>query len=688
MTHGLPIVSVRHRIELLTLMSLIWLAGFGHAATNILVPVGAVWKFLDDGSNQGTAWRAPEFDDRSWSAGPAQLGYGEADENTELSFGGDPTNKHITSYFRHAFVVIEPAVYSSLTLRLLRDDGAMVFLNGTNVFRSNLPSTVNYRTLASANVGGADEARFFTTNLSPATLRAGTNVLAVEVHQFSTNSPDLSFDLELVGSTLDTNLVPRVIRGPYLQQGTATNIIVRWRTDQPSGSGVFFGTNETDLNRSVLSTPLTNEHAVRLADLDPDTRYYYAVGTAVLPLVGDRSYSFVTGPATARPTRVWVIGDSGTADQRPRSVYQAYTNLTGSRYTDLWLMLGDNAYNTGTDPQYQAAVFDMYPELLRQSVLWPALGNHDTAFSVNPPPTIPYFRIFNLPVNGEAGGIPSGTEKYYSFDYGNIHFVSLDAMASDRSATGPMGAWLEQDLAAQEKEWLIAYWHHPPYTKGSHDSDLEHELVEMRENIVPILEAHGVDLVLCGHSHCYERSFLINGHYGLSGTFDNSMKLDGGSGRPGESGPYVKSTSGPEANRGTVYIVAGSSGQATFGALDHPIMFFDELELGSLILDIDGPVLEARFLRETGAIDDYFTLIKSDADAPLRVTAYEINDQSVTLTWNSLNGRWYRIETSPDLAATTWPGITPLQATGSTLSFTLPRDPLAPQSFYRVILLP
>ena len=94
-------------------------------------------------------------------------------------------------------------------------------------------------------------------------------------------------------------------------------------------------------------------------------------------------------------------------------------------------MLGDNAYENGTDSEYQAAVFDMYPTMLRQSVLWPALGNHDTAQSANPPASLPYFAMFTLPTGAQAGGMASGTEKYYSFDYANIHFICLDSMTSD-----------------------------------------------------------------------------------------------------------------------------------------------------------------------------------------------------------------------------------------------------------------
>ena len=117
----------------------------------------------------------------------------------------------------------------------------------------------------------------------------------------------------------------------------------------------------------------------------------------------------------AQPTRIWVIGDSGTADANAAAVRDAYLNFTGTRHTDLWLMLGDNAYESGTDAEYQNAVFNMYPTLLRQSVLWPTFGNHDGIASNSASQSGPYYDIFSLPRNGEAGGVASGTEAYYSF---------------------------------------------------------------------------------------------------------------------------------------------------------------------------------------------------------------------------------------------------------------------------------
>jgi hypothetical protein len=163
-----------------------------------LVRRGSDWKYLDDGSNQGTAWRITTFNDGAWASGPAQLGYGDGDEATVVSYGPNSTNKYITTYFRRSFVATNVAALTNLLLRLLRDDGAVVYLNGAEVFRSNMPGgTIGYRTLA---LGAADETvAFYSTNVSPARLVNGMNVFAVEVHQAATNSSDLSFDLELIG---------------------------------------------------------------------------------------------------------------------------------------------------------------------------------------------------------------------------------------------------------------------------------------------------------------------------------------------------------------------------------------------------------------------------------------------------------------------------------------------------------
>jgi hypothetical protein len=375
-----------------------------------------------------------------------------------------------------------------------------------------------------------------------------------------------------------------------------------------------------NLTNSVDDADVLTEHEVKLTGLAADTIYYYSVGSTSGVLAGDDpEHFFLTSPpvGTAKPTRLWVLGDSGTADANAQSVANAYENFTGTIHTDLWLMLGDNAYNDGTDSQYQGAVFDMYPVMLRKSVLWPTLGNHDGHTADSATQTGPYYDIFSLPTNGEAGGLASGTEAYYSFDYGNIHFICLDSHETDRSPGGAMMSWLTQDLAATSQEWIIAFWHHPPYSKGSHDSDTEVPLRQMRQNALPILEAYGVDLVLSGHSHSYERSYLIDSHYGISTTLAPNMQIDTGDGRTDGHGAYKAVFNEADPYRGAVYITAGSSGKTSDGTLDHPVMVHASLkQLGSLVLDIDGNRLDAKFVRENGAIDDYFTILKSPDNCP------------------------------------------------------------------------
>jgi acid phosphatase type 7 len=478
-------------------------------------------------------------------------------------------------------------------------------------------------------------------------------------------------------------------RGPYLQNGTPTSLIVCWRTSVPLESQVRFGLNPNALNRQVLNEEVVTEHEVALSELLPDTKYYYSIGTSVETLASGDDYFFVTSPASGKPTRIWVIGDSGTASADAKAVYDRYREFTGSRSTDVWLMLGDNAYGVGTDDQYTSAVFDMYPELLRQTMLWSTMGNHET-YSTEPNGSHAYFNIFNLPTAGEAGGTPSGTEHYYSFNYGNIHFVCLDSEESGRTSGSPMLTWLEEDLASNTNDWLIAFWHSPPYSMGSHNSDDLFDnfgnMTDMRANVLPILESYGVDMVLCGHSHNYERSFLLDGHYGFSGTLTLSMIKDGGSGRSDGSGPYVKPGIGANANQGAVYVVAGSSGWATFQHGRHPAMHTALLRMGSLILDVDGHRLDAKFLRETGVIDDYFTILKGSTSETVRFATFWIRDETIQAQFKSKAGHRYRVQRTLSLTTAEWEDASDLiLATGATTWWTAPAETGTPESYYRVV---
>ena len=176
-----------------------------------LVSLGSEWKFLDSGVDLGVVWQNPSFDDSNWSSGDAELGYGDGDEVTTVSYGANLFNKHITTYFRKAFIY-EGDVSSPLqcVVRLRRDDGAVVYLNGEEIFRSNMPDgIIDFNTLASDAAGGSDESNLNTVALQ-LTLLGGENVIAVEIHQISATSTDISFDLSLSASVVLDDIISEV----------------------------------------------------------------------------------------------------------------------------------------------------------------------------------------------------------------------------------------------------------------------------------------------------------------------------------------------------------------------------------------------------------------------------------------------------------------------------------------------
>lgn len=584
------------------------------ASERVLVGRASVWRYRDGGQVPGAGWTAVGFADSGWASGAAELGYGDGDEATVVSYGANANAKAVTTYFRRVFTVSGAAAFQRLETRLLRDDGAVVYLNGVELRRDNLPTgAIAATTLASAALGGAAESTFVSATHGAGGLREGENVLAVEVHQAGATSSDISFDLELVASTSAVG----VTRGPYLQLGTPTGMVVRWRTDTPTDSRVVYGTQPDALTQTASAAPVTTEHVVTLAGLMPDHEYFYAVGSSTELLAGgDDAHRFRTlaPPGTTAPLRIWAVGDSGTGGAGPRAVRDAFLDFAAGVPPALWLMLGDNAYNDGTDAEYQRGVFDIYPALLTGSVLWPTLGNHDGHSADSATQSGPYYDIFTLPTAAQAGGVASGTEAYYSFDVGNVHILTLDSYETSRSPSGAMLTWAAADLAASDAEWAIAFWHHPPYSKGSHDSDLDSAMTQMRANALPVLEAGGVDLVLTGHSHAYERSVLLDGHYGNSSSLTGSMLRDAGDGRVEGDGPYAKPDVGLRAHSGTVYVVAGNGAEVHDGALDHPAMHSSLDVLGSLVLDIVDRTLSVRLLTDTGELRDAFTITKGTVE--------------------------------------------------------------------------
>lgn len=424
----------------------------------------------------------------------------------------------------------------------------------------------------------------------------------------------------------------KVTRGPYLQLAHEEGVTIVWRTDtaieqprvlfQEAGKDeILRCSGDSILHRSAKGESSLHtvpdgsvQYEAELVGLKPLTTYRYVLYDGEDALTeGGLEFRFTTHPriGTATPARIWVVGDSGTGELHQRLVHQAmqkYTE-TSKRPLDFYLHVGDMAYGQGTDDQFQKKFFEPYEETLRNTVCWGSMGNHEGKTSNGGKGVGPFYDAYVCPTAGEAGGVPSGKESFYSFDYGDIHLICLNSYDIDRSPTGEMAQWLVRDLAATKSRWIIGFWHHPPYTKGTHDSDGEVELVEMRKHIMPILEAGGVDLVLSGHSHIYERSMLIDGAYATPTTAEGVV-LDDRDGNPDGDGPYRKSGAVTPHN-GTVAIVTGHGGALGRNARGiSPIMRSIVMDHGSTILDVTGDTLTGTMLDLKGKERDRFAIVK------------------------------------------------------------------------------
>lgn len=453
---------------------------------------------------------------------------------------------------------------------------------------------------------------------------------------------------------------PQLIRGPYLQVATTHSIVVRWRTDAFARSRVRYGTEAGKLDKLADDSALTTEHLVKLTGLMPGTKYYYSIGGIKDILQGDQENYFYTLPAAGSEgiVRVGAFGDCGNNSINQRNVRNAFIKYLGSDYMNAWILLGDNSYPDGADAELQAKFFNIYKDdLLKKYPLFPAPGNHDyhdiefSAAVAQRTKEVAYYQNFSMPQNGESGGVASHTKAFYSFDIGNVHFLSLDSYGKEDNVfrmydtLGPQVQWVKKDLEANaNRQWVVAYWHHPPYTMGSHSSDGVGELAKIRQNFIRILERYGVDLILCGHSHDYERSGLLQGHYGPEASFNaadhylstSTGRYDGSS----NACPYIKSA---ESGKGTVYVVSGSAGQLggrSAGFPHNAMQYSNDSVGGASIIEVQGNRLDLKWICADGVIRDQFTMMK-DVNRTVKVSGKK--GQPVTLTASFVgNYQWNR----------------------------------------------
>ena len=361
-------------------------------------------------------------------------------------------------------------------------------------------------------------------------------------------------------------------RSPYLQNVSADSATILWSTSE-NGRGEVQYSADGDLSRAVTAQvreflpPVTSQpvyqYQAELRGLSPSREYLYRVLVdGVILKEGLRFRTAGPGPFT-----FLVFGDSGTGSPSQARLAQ---RMMDRENPVVVLHTGDLSQESGTFEQLESTYFGVYAALMSRSPFFPTPGNHDyyTDFGA------PYLAVHSPPV----AGVPDpDAGSYYSFNWGNVHFISLNSNLLE--FPGParrMLAWLDLDLERQDRFWKVAYFHHPPYPTGHHSADSISAMV--REQVVPILERHGVQLVLSGHEHSYQRTApLRNG--GLA-----------------------------DASSGTVYIITGGGGGVLHNIGSPPTQAFGASVFHYLRVQVQGSRLTVTAIGEDGREIDRMTL--------------------------------------------------------------------------------
>lgn len=478
---------------------LVFLSTSALADDNVLVRVWDSWRVLPVSTNLDepkAGWTEVNFDDSGWplrqaSFSSAYIGAPGTPEVTLL----DVVNNSVFC-FRKSFVLGDPSFVHALSLRIDYEHGFVAYLNGTRVARRGFPGTNTVPLTAEATFHARGAAEVIDVSAGIGSLRAGTNVLAIEVH----NAGDVDHNVAMA-----TELVANFIRGPFVQNASSNSIQVIWRTQQPTTGFVLFGP-DTNNPAIAFSGETTNTHAVTLTNLQAGQVYYYRVFSEGPGGVGATDWAaFRTLKPRGEPITFDVFGDTGQATTGQYNIAARMLEAP----PDLVMHVGDIVYPYFIDSQADARCFSIYHDLMRSVPFYFCMGNHDGIFGTND-----YMAAFYLPTNNVTGD-----ELWYSFDHGDAHFVVLatDTQIGDRYDVGsPQYNWLEADLAASNQPWKFIFFHHVIRSSSFHSADdylfdgtLDKYAIQAF--IGGLAEKYGAQVIFNGHDHDYERFTAFNG---------------------------------------------------------------------------------------------------------------------------------------------------------------------------------
>lgn len=514
-------ITMKTKQNYWSLLLLFLMAQISTAQTTLL-PTGSSWKYLANGSNQGTTWRGTTFNDTSWPSGNAELGYGDGDEATVVSYGSSSSQKYVTTYFRKVVTIADVTAFTNYTLKVKRDDGVVIYINGTEVYRNNMPTgTISYSTLASSACSD-DGSTYLSTTLAQNKFVSGANTIAVEIHQNARNSSDISFNLSLEGNTGAVAAAIKHIRWgssknpleglavTWRNTGTADKI--KWGYTTAYEQGEFNGVMRTgyaDKFFKYTFPTVTASATVYYQLYDSQNGVWTAQKTyKTAPPLNTTNFSFLA------------IGDSRSG----MSIWNQVSNLAHSKNAAFTIFNGDIVNNGGSNADWDSW-FDNGKTFVDNNLVFHSLGNHDAA-------SVPaYQNNFELPKS-----VPTtGTTLYYAVEYGNAVFISLN---SEDPGNSTQYNWLVSTLQTHaNKRWKIVFFHKPFYTIGSHAGEMNSYFNTWWK----AFDDYGVDLIVNGHDHMYERTKPLNrnvsttspvANYGSSATEGRCQIVCGGAGAP------------------------------------------------------------------------------------------------------------------------------------------------------------
>lgn len=506
------------------------------AGNNIILSRDAEWKYLDNGVDQSTAWREVNFDDSAWKRGKAPLGFGDAVSETDMITPlattvdfGDPANKYMTTYFRTTVNAEKLSDYSTLEIYIHVDDGAVVYINGTEAFRKGIDAGVAVDFSTAAKFKPKEE----TFRILVSALKEGDNVIAAEVHQDGGDSSDLWFEMSIRGLTsAEASAQPAetksvAVPDPNAPKGTVSKVTVTFYGDTLTSKAFTWYTTLASANSDLqvvektgaapdfskaakfagkysVSTNSPSEvvHKAEATGLKAGTTYFFRVGDAALDLWSEVG-TFQTAPGSGAFTFIDLADTQAKTEDEAILSAQTIAKSLATVSNAKFLALNGDIVDVGmTEKQWDWVLGHSQKSLLNTTFV-PVAGNHDEDKNS-------FIEHFNLKA---APNSATATGAYYSFNYSNAHYIILNNNEDSpeyADFTPAQVQWLKDDSRAAKAagaEWLIVLMHKGPYTTSNHATDADIMGSKgVRTKVAPLMAELGIDLVLQGHDHIYART--------------------------------------------------------------------------------------------------------------------------------------------------------------------------------------